>query len=401
MELDTLLNEMIEMIEVSKDDNISASLLRLVDKDKWLYITQEKIDAYNIGLELVYNSNEKIKDRFSRKTIYKHINDEVFRKKNDNNSFTKADTGMFFKIYLDQEPKDCKVIAPISGIRLVTEDRVNISIFEVGKTENLLAPINNMSNRYYIAVNLNNIYDDRIATEIAENKFSDFIRIIAFIAGKEDKSIYIKVGLPLYPDMSPEKIYTESTSYNVINSKEDYFGSLSMNNVIAEKIPIDNPFFQNNLYYNNLWSIYEEKVTKKNKMKKRLLNASIAIGESILSKNVKNSIIYTSIAFETLFSFNEASLFQPSIADKLAGCLAFIVGTTKERRLQIIKDVKKFYALRSALVHGANPQTNNDYIIFNRLLRASINELLNNKKYEKVNDVPLLYEMLKEAQNSY
>lgn len=401
MELDTLLNEMIEMIEVSKDNNVSASLLRLVDKDKWLYITQEKIDAYNTGLELVYNSDEKIKDRFSRKTIYKYINNEVFRKKSANNDFTKSDTEIFFKVYLDQKPKDCKVIAPISGIRLVTEDRVNISIFEVGKTENLLAPINSISNGYYIAVNLNNIYDDKIAIEIAENKFSDFIRIIAFIAGKEDKSIYIKVGLPVYPDMSPEKIYTESTSYNVIDAKEDYFGSLSMNNVIAEKIPIDNPFFQNNLHYNILWNIYEEKVTKKNKMKKRLLNASIAIGESILSKNVKNSIIYTSMAFEALFSLNEASLFQPSIADKLASSLAFIVGTTKERRLEIIKDVKKFYALRSALVHGANPQMNNDYIIFNRLLRASINELLNNKKYEKVNDVSILYEMLKEAQNSY
>ena len=401
MELDILLNEMIEMIEVSKDNNVSASLLRLVDKGKWLYITQEKIDAYNTGLELVYNSDEKIKDRFSRKTIYKYINNEVFRKKSANNDFTKSDTEIFFKVYLDQKPKDCKVIAPISGIRLVTEDRVNISIFEVGKTENLLAPINSISNGYYIAVNLNNIYDDKIAIEIAENKFSDFIRIIAFIAGKEDKSIYIKVGLPVYPDMSPEKVYTESTSYNVIDAKEDYFGSLSMNNVIAEKIPIDNPFFQNNLHYNILWNIYEEKVTKKNKMKKRLLNASIAIGESILSKNVKNSIIYTSMAFEALFSLNEASLFQPSIADKLAASLAFIVGTTKERRLEIIKDVKKFYALRSALVHGANPQINNDYIIFNRLLRASINELLNNKKYEKVNDVSILYEMLKEAQNSY
>ncbi len=401
MELDTLLNEMIEMIEVSKDNNVSASLLRLVDKDKWLYITQEKIDVYNTGLELVYNSDEKIKDRFSRKTIYKYISNEVFRKKSANNYFTKSDTEIFFKVYLDQKPKDCKVIAPISGIRLVTEDRVNLSIFEVGKTENLLAPINSIINGYYIAVNLNNIYDDKIAIEIAENKFSDFIRIIAFIAGKEDKSIYIKVGLPVYPDMSPEKIYTESTSYNVIDAKEDYFGSLSMDNVIAEKIPIDDPFFQNNLHYNILWNIYEEKVTKKNKMKKRLLNASIAIGESILSKNVKNSIIYTSMAFETLFSLNEASLFQPSIADKLAASLAFIVGTTKERRLEIIKDVKKFYALRSALVHGANPRINNDYIIFNRLLRASINELLNNKKYEKVNDVSILYEMLKEAQNSY
>jgi len=102
-----------------------------------------------------------------------------------------------------------------------------------------------------------------------------------------------------------------------------------------------------------------------------------------------------------LFSLDESSLFQSSIADKLAGNLAFIVGTDKQSRLQIIKDVKKFYALRSGLVHGATPELNSSYMIFNVLLRASINELLNNKKYEKVNDIPVLYEMLREAQNSY
>lgn len=64
-------------------------------------------------------------------------------------------------------------------------------------------------------------------------------------------------------------------------------------------------------------------------MESRLLNASIAIGESALSRNTKNSIIYTSMALEILFSYDECLLFQKSIGDKLSDTFAFIVGTDK------------------------------------------------------------------------
>lgn len=177
------------------------------------------------------------------------------------------------------------------------------------------------------------------------------------------------------------------------------FGSIS--NTFVEKIPIDNEFFYKNVNFAKLWDIYERQNTKKNTLEKRLLNASIAIGESALSKNIKNSIIYTSMAFEILFSFDEGSLFQKSIGDKLADTFAFIVAKDKETRLQTIKSVKEFYRLRSALVHGGDTKVNNDYITFNRLLSAAISELLNNVKYRNVKSIDALYDMVKEAQNSY
>ena len=136
-------------------------------------------------------------------------------------------------------------------------------------------------------------------------------------------------------------------------------------------------------------------------MEKRLLNASMAIGESSLSRNTKNSIIYTSMALEILFSLNENSLFQPSIADKLSDAFAFFIGEDKETRLSASKAIKSFYSIRSALVHGGNPKVNNDYIIINSYLRAIIKELLNNEKYVDIKTISDLYTMVKEAQYSY
>lgn len=401
MELDKLLNELLKTIKVTKVHLDGVPLFVPDSKGGGLYVSQSEIRKFNTFLEEIYSCNEIIKSRFSSKKMYKYIKKEVFNKKRKNNNFTQKDSESFFNEFLTIKPRSCKVIAPISGIRLDSKDMVKMSIFEVGKTKSLAISIDSGQSEYYVSATINEVYDDELAIKLAEDKFLDFIRLIVFISGVNDRSVRIKIGLPVYQSVGSIQMYIDSSSYTVVNEDNISLSSGHMESKIIQKIPLDSLFFQNNEYFQELWTIYEEPITKKNKMRKRILNASISIGESNISRNVKNSIIYTSMAFEMLFSLNESSLFQSSIADKLASNLAFIVGKDKQSRLHIISDVKRFYTLRSNLVHGANPEINNNYITFNILLRASINELLNNKKYEKVNDVPILYEMLKEAQNSY
>ena len=401
MELDKLLNELLKTIKVTKVHLDGVPLFVPDSKDGGLYVSQSEIRKFNTFLEEIYSCNEIIKSRFSSKKMYKYIKKEVFNKKRKNNNFTQKDSESFFNEFLTIKPRSCKVIAPISGIRLDSKDMVKMSIFEVGKTKSLAISIDSGQSEYYVSATINEVYDDELAIKLAEDKFLDFIRLIVFISGVNDRSVRIKIGLPVYQSVGSIQMYIDSSSYTVVNEDNISLSSGHMESKIIQKIPLDSLFFQNNEYFQELWTIYEEPITKKNKMRKRILNASISIGESNISRNVKNSIIYTSMAFEMLFSLNESSLFQSSIADKLASNLAFIVGKDKQSRLHIISDVKRFYTLRSNLVHGANPEINNNHITFNILLRASINELLNNKKYEKVNDVPILYEMLKEAQNSY
>lgn len=401
MDLYKLLNKALELVCITSEDIVNAPILKYNPLGESLYVGNDKFDEFVFLKERIYNYNESIKSRFSREVIYKYIQDEVFKKKISTEEFKKEDSESFFKKFLQIKPKDCRVIAPISGIRLDSKDTVQNSIFEVGKIKNLKFSTGIENAEYYISVKVNRIYDDKIAIELARDKFSDFIRIIAFISGRNDKKINIKVGLPVYSSMSHEKMYVESTAYSVIEDNEFEFGSTSLSNIILEKIPLDNPFFQENENFKELWKIYDEPKKPKNGMRQRLLNASISIGESALSKNTKNSVIYTSMAFEILFSLNESSLFQKGIADKLADTLAFLTCTDKETRLEVIKEVKNFYALRSALVHGGNPSINDDYIMFNTLLSAGISQLLNNSKYEKIKVIEDLYKMLKEAQNSY
>jgi len=404
LKLDELMNKGLSLIEIGITSDVGIVRAKSwFNKDEVLYISQNNIEQFNQILEQIYSLNENIYTRFTRQKIYKFIEDVIVKQKKDQSLFQEEISKNFFKIFEEQEPYSKYIIAPISGIRLDNVDKINISIFEIGKQSSLNSFLSNDADGYYIAVKIDNIYDDLIAIEEAKNKFLDFIRLIVFLSGRNDKKILIKTGLPSYPSISHEQMYVESSSYQIAENIEDEFPSSTMNNIHLEKIPVDNDFFCKHENFIKIWELYEKKHSNKktSKIETRLLNAAIAIGESAQSKNTKNSIIYTSMAFEILFSFNEGSLFQKSIGDRLADTFAFIVATDKVSRLNAIKSVKEFYRLRSALVHGGDRKMNSDYIVFNRLLSSVISELLNNEKYKSIKNIDNLYAMVKEAQNSY
>ena len=162
-------------------------------------------------------------------------------------------------------------------------------------------------------------------------------------------------------------------------------------------------FFAKNEQFSKLLSLYEKKHfgTKLSDIEKRIVNASLAVGESMMSENIKNSIIYTCIALEILFSFDDGSLFQKSIGDRLADTFVFIVAKDRQSRLDTSERIKKVYSMRSALVHGGEKSTNNDYVMINILVRAAIAELLNNQKYSVIKKIDDLYNMVKKAHYSY
>lgn len=403
MSLQILLNEVLNKFDVSLNPDVVSPIIYKFDEN-FIYLKDDSITHLQSLLEKIYIDNKEIKSRFSREEIYKYVKSQAALKRSENKFFEASDVTLFFREYLNIEPRRCEVVAPISGIRLDHGKEIEISVFKIKKR----SPSEVDNSEYHISVTIDEIYDNKIAIELARNKFLDFIRIVSFISGRNDDSVYIRTGFPLLVSMTHQQMYIESSSYTVNTLEENiekvnssYLGNIFLENKIANKIPLDNPFFCENEDFKGIWDIYSEKNSKKRSIKKRILNAAISIGESALSRNEKNSILYTSMAFEILFSLDENALFQKSIGDKLADTLAFIIANNKESRLNVIRDVKKFYGLRSALVHGGDANINKDYIYFNTLLSMAISELLNNTKYTGVRNIEDLYEMVREAQNSY
>lgn len=211
MTLHELLNYNLSLIKQEKNfGTIMTHPKSWFNEDEILYINKENINTFHAILSEIYASNKKIQSKFTKQKIFKFIEDELIKKKKSNNIFSEQDSELFFNFFEQQQPYKRYIVAPISGIRLDNVEKINISIFEIGKTSQLKSILSNDPNGYYIAVQVDNIYDDSIGIEDAKNKFLDFIRLIVFLYGKNDNKILIKTGLPSYPSVSHEQIDRKS-----------------------------------------------------------------------------------------------------------------------------------------------------------------------------------------------
>nr|WP_290441519.1 HEPN domain-containing protein [Halomonas sp. CnH100-B] len=197
-------------------------------------------------------------------------------------------------------------------------------------------------------------------------------------------------------------MYVRTSSYQITDDQGN-LESASISNNNLEKIPINNNFFSSNETLNKLWELNDKRINgpKLNDIDSRVINSALALGESALTADKKNSIIYTCMSLEILFSYDQGGLFQRSIGEKLSDLFTFIVARDKETRLKTGKVVKKVYGMRSAIVHGGDKELTDENLLVNFLMRAAISEILNAEKFKGVSNIARLYEMLKEAQNSY
>ncbi|EPR6424705.1 hypothetical protein ACU72F_004232, partial [Yersinia enterocolitica] len=127
--------------------------------------------------------------------------------------FTKDNTNKIFNDLLGIKPQKIKVFSPISGINLEKDvSPFKIGPFEIIKGTDIKQPFV-INSSLHISVTLHNIYDLDLAISKANDAFKDFIRLVVFISGSNDKNIEIKVGLPILTEMGKDIIYRDSESY--------------------------------------------------------------------------------------------------------------------------------------------------------------------------------------------
>lgn len=381
--------------------DFAKSWIDPVNETHWI-IKKQNIQDFILLVDHIYTSTKTFYSKFSKKTIIPKIEEFVLTHAKKDIDCNKVEFETFVKSFECIDRQFFTITAPISGIRLDQEvPNFEISVFKFGKSSGLDLTISNQE-EIYIQTKVSDFYDAELAILKSQNAFDDFARLIHFMGSRGDGSIAIKTGLPSYPVMSHEKMYVQTTSYQIELNGNKMPGA-SINNRLCDRIPINNDFFARNENFSKLWEFYikHHNNTHQTDIEKRILNSALAVGESMCSSNHKNSIMYTCIALEILFSFDEGSIFQKSIGDRLAETFVFLVAKNKEARIATDRLVKEVYRMRSAIVHGGDKALNNKNLSINNLLRAAISELLNNEKYRDLKKIDDLYKMVKDAHYSY
>jgi len=398
MKFSEIIEKLISSTVYGSHEDAYHSVKSWINPQSTLYVNNPEL--YNDCLEEIYGFSEKIYTRFSRKTVFEFINKKVPKIKSTTEKNFAFDA--FFEELLSIKPRNLIITSPISGVRLNDDVRkFSLRSYKFGYLEDLAFPIANESGMY-ISIEIQDVYDKNIAISKADNAFLDFARLIVFMSGKQDRSIFIRTGLPLMPSYNHELMYVQTSSYQVTDESGS-LDSSAVSNKNLEKVPVNNKFFCENESFDKLWDLNERRINGK-KLKdidSRIINSALALGESSITSDKKNSIIYTCMSLEIMFSYDERGLFQRSIGEKLSDLFTFVVAKDKESRLAMSKVVKKVYGLRSAIVHGGSKELTDENLVINIFMRAALSEMINNEKYNKVSTISDLNTMLKDAQNSY
>lgn len=278
------ISQLLSSTEYGSRDKAFNSVKSWISQDATLYVSNAEL--YNECLEEIYEFNEIISSKFSRKTVFELIDTKIPKLKAAEEK--KVAPEEFFETLLSVESRNLTITSPISGIRLDGDAKeFSISPYKFGCLNDLEFPIANEIG-LYISVEIKGVYDKNIAISKAENAFLDFARLIVFMSGKLDHSILVSTGLPLMPSYSHELMYVKTSSYQVADEQ----GALDFNSISNKsitKIPVNNEFFCNNEAFNKLWGLNNRRINgpRLNDIDSRIINSAIALGESALTADKK------------------------------------------------------------------------------------------------------------------
>lgn len=150
---------------------------------------------------------------------------------------------------------------------------------------------------------------------------------------------------------------------------------------------------------NNLWSLIDN--NNLDEMKKRIVSAIEWIGKANAEINTTNRFLFYIISLESVFTIQEKTLVNPSVANCICEGVAFILGTSKDERIEIEKQIKELYSLRSTLAHGKNKNIKSDDLFYACYYSTRIiQSFLSNPELYKIKTSQALITDLKEKKYS-
>lgn len=272
----------------------------------------------------------------------------------------------FINSFLSEPVKKFQVLKPIIGICLKKESIHELGIFKILDSSNekhrsyvsfksggvnpiVFWPPN--SPQFYIMIETQ-ARDSETALDNAEN----VLRIL-------ESFLKFSLGRPLNSNehLGIVDISFPITRTGIMISDESQVSSSFFNNSYSNAIPIDDEFFNSKESGNEyLWKLMNDYIINPNPFQRKLAQGIIWVGKAFSEKNSNIAILQYTMALESIFSGLEKGLITNTIVASISESMALIIGTNYQNRIEIIKNVREIYALRSAISHGNQKEISPD-----------------------------------------
>lgn len=397
MQLYELLNELLELLIPCSEEKINKGDFYLNIANYFFKINDR--DRYQSLHENILSTNKKLQSDFASSTLKEFIRNKLINYKIDQKYFDFQDNTNFFQELTSKQKQNLKFITTIPNIILdIKNSPINLGCFSLDIfphefKNGIKYPV--LRSTTYLRLIINDVFDPLLASYKASSAFVDFIRIVLFITNRFDYKYHLQISNEQQQYDNNEGILNTRVVYNYyaynLNNDQPITGRYEESIIKLHISRLLSTPKSSELH--KVWDFYQNyhENTDLTDIQKRILSASLAVGESIRSEETNNSIIYTCIALESLFTKNR----EEGIRSIISKSLSFLVSVDQEQYDNYYKLTTQIYDARSTIVHGRQLSEIPDFNFINKLLRDAIIELLNNKKYKDIETIEQLSEIVR------
>jgi len=338
-----------------------------------------------------------IKETLSRQFLIGELIPLIREKKIAGQAFDTADAERFRQYLSDLPLQRYRVLRPLWGVDVAPENApVTLGDFTIDFGRKVLIADRDSTvfdtvqkpewqNQLLIECGVSARESSR-AAELADKLFYRFELIFRFLIGR--RTDWVDVGILNYKGarMRDQFLYSEDGSW--LGHSSGWHGAMQPFLLKDARFPIPTP---------PMMRLFELLTRSNNDLEKHIVRCAEWTGQAIAEPNEAAALVKAAIALEVLFSGNEKGVITPSIMAQIAESSAFLLGADSTSSMEIEREVKRLYGVRSSVVHsGKDAVDPKDLNAFLRICRNVILRLLSEEDFKQMESASRLAEYFRQ-----
>jgi len=206
--------------------------------------------------------------------------------------------------------------------------------------------------------------------EVANEKFRLFENIVKYLIPDFTKGKELTVVNATEPIIDCSYALNNEGNYECINFIDR----------TIELINLNNPnFYNSEIGTDYLFTIAGKE--DRTDIENRIIASVEWVGKGLREFDKTKAFIQVMFALEALLNSKRKEIIEPSILSKMSENIAFTIGRDRKERLNLEKEFKYLYGIRSDIAHGRDCEmSEGDFILLISMTKRIISAFLNNKE---------------------
>jgi hypothetical protein len=345
------------------------------------------------SIDHLLNSLAPVKGTISREFVLRELIPLIREKKVTGEPFHPAEADEFKQKLCDLPLQRYRVLRPIHGVDVAPDSTpVELGDFKIDFGRRLLVSEGDSAllssvmkpeqqRQLFIQCSVA-ARETGLASKLADELFYRFELIFRFLIGR--RTDWVEVGIINHKGakMLDQFIYSEDGS--PVGPGSSWHGALQPFLLNDPRFPIPTP---------PLIRLFGLITRSNNDLEKHIVRCAEWTGQALGELNEAAALVKAAIALEVLFSTNEKGVITPSIMAQISESCAFLLGGEDMSPLEVEREVKRLYGIRSSVVHSGKDSVDpNDLDAFIRICRRVVVHLLSDVEFRQIDSVAKLSE---------